>query len=185
MIQHLKYPVLTLTALLFALFVGAQPVKLEKVRDDFFGMKSSDNGALNLYFKLKPLDLSAYPVLMAYRGASSAASAGSVSGVNKKLQYFNKGREELEKAVKSKPGDVEIRFLRLATQLNAPAFLGYSGQVDADKKFIIQRLSMVGSNDPNAYFYARVADFLMDTEILSKQEIEQMSAISKKLKNKS
>jgi len=184
MIQSMKYTVLTLTALLLALLVDAQPVKLEKVRDDFFGMNSSDDGALNLYFKLKPLDLSAYPVLLAYRGASSAASAGSVSGVHKKLQYFNKGKEELEMAVKSRPGDMEIRFLRLATQLNAPAFLGYSGEVEADKKFILQRLSLVGSNDPNAYFYARVADFLLTTEIFSKQEYQELSAVSKKLKNK-
>jgi hypothetical protein len=141
--------------------LNAQPVAIEKVRDQFFDFNKEGSIALTLYKSLEKIDLSKDPVLMAYRGASSAASAGSVSGVWKKLEYFNHGKSELEKAVGMKPLDAEIRLLRLATQVNAPGFLGYSGDKKNDKAIILQTLNGVNSNHPNAYLYLRICRFML------------------------
>ena len=141
--------------------LSAQPVPIETVRDQFFNLDKREDGALALYKTLEKIDLTKDPVLMAYRGASSAASAGSVSGVWKKLEYFNRGKSELEKAVGMKPLDAEIRFLRLATQVNAPGFLGYSGDKKNDKAIILQTLTSVNSNHPNAYLYLRICRFML------------------------
>jgi hypothetical protein len=150
--------------------LSAQPVSVEKIREQYFSIQEAKDGALNLFFRLKPLDLSAYPVLLAYRGSTSAASAASVPGVNKKLQYFMNGKAELEQAVKANPGNVEIRFLRLATQVNAPAFLGYHGKVQEDKNQIINSLVQSNKNDPNAYLYFRISEFLLNSNILDAGE---------------
>lgn len=166
--------------LMFSIEAAAQALKLEKVREDFFGMNEVKDGALNLYFRLKPLDLSGNAVLMAYRGACSAASAGSVSGVQKKLKYFANGKEELELAVKQKPNDPEIRFLRLATQINAPGFLGYNSSVNDDKKLIVNALSKVQPNDPNTYLYSLIAGYLLTTELLSPSEKQIMRQVMNK-----
>jgi hypothetical protein len=154
-----------LFAFCVALFPGminlsAQPA-IEKIRDQFFAFDKEGNMALTLYRSLEKIDLTKDPVLMAYRGASSAASAGSVSGVWKKLEYFNHGKSELEKAVGMKPLDAEIRFLRLATQINAPGFLGYSGDKKNDKAIILQTLNGVNSNHSNAYLYLRICRFML------------------------
>jgi hypothetical protein len=148
----------------------AQPVPVEKVRDQFFTMDKADEGALKLYKSLEKLDLSKDAVLLAYRGASMAASAGSVNGVRKKLEYFNHGKNELEKAVGIKHLDAEIRFLRLATQVNAPGFLGYSGDKKNDKAIILQTLTSVNSNHPNAYLYLRICRFMLAHAELSNAE---------------
>jgi hypothetical protein len=148
----------------------AQAIKLDKVRQQFFEINEVKDGALNLFYRLKPLDLSGSPVLMAYRGACSAASAGSVSGVQKKLKYFNNGKDELETAVRQLPNDPEIRFLRLVTQINAPGFLGYSSNTENDKKVIVAALSKVSANDPNTYLYTLIADYLLTTDSLSSSE---------------
>jgi hypothetical protein len=161
----------------------AQVPPIEKIREQFFGMNQTKDCALNLFFRLKPLDLSASPVLLAYRGATSAAAAGSVSGVNKKLSYFSNGKSELEQAIKKSPGDVEIRFLRLATQLNAPSFLGYHSSVDQDKTMIINLLSQYKPNEPNAYLYYRISDFLLDTDILNAIERKKVVLIKEKFGN--
>lgn len=161
---------LTFISFFLSATVIAQAVKLEKVRQQFFEINEVKDGALNLYYRLKPLDLSGNPVLLAYRGACSAASAGSVSGVQKKLKYFNNGKDELERAVRQMPNDPEIRFLRLATQLNAPGFLGYSSNTDNDKKVIVAALSKVSATDPNTYLYALIADYLLTTDSLSSSE---------------
>lgn len=152
--------------LLILLFTGisqirAQQISIDKVRDQFFAWDKTEDGALKLYKLLEKADLSKEPVLLAYRGASSAASAGSVSGVRNKMAYFNRGKSELEKAVSLKHLDAEIRFLRLATQLNAPGFLGYAGDIKGDKSIIINTLNSVNGNHPNAYLYLRICRFIL------------------------
>ena len=139
----------------------SQQPALEKVREQFFAWDKTENGAFKLYNSLANADLSGDPVLLAYRGASSAAAAESVSGVRKKLEYFNRGKSELEKAVGMKHLDAEVRFLRLATQVNAPGFLGYTGDIRNDKAVIIKTMVSVGANHPNAYLYLRICRFLI------------------------
>jgi hypothetical protein len=158
-------------------------MQLEKVREQFFGMKNEKDGALNLYFRLKPLDLSTNPLLKAYRGAASAASAGSVEGVYRKLQYFNTGKSELEEAVKASPSNPEIRFLRLATQVNAPGFLGYNKDIESDKKMLINTFSSMSGTEPNAYLYYRIAGFMLDLKVLNQQEQIQITKFRKTVTN--
>jgi hypothetical protein len=152
--------------LLILIFAGisqirAQQISIDKVRDQFFAWDKTEDGALKLYKFLEKADLSKYPVLIAYRGASSAASAGCVNGVRNKLAYFNRGKSELEKAVSLKHLDAEIRFLRLATQLNAPGFLGYTSDIKGDKSIIINTLNSVNGNHPNSYLYLRICRFML------------------------
>lgn len=157
---------------------------IDNVRDQFFKMDKTKDGALKLYIELAKSDLSKNPVLLAYRGASSAASAGSVSGVWKKLEYFNRGKSELEKAVSLKPQDVEIRFVRLATQVNAPGFLGYSGNVENDKAIILKTVSNIAGNDQNVYLYQRICLSLISMDILSKEEKTVVNQAIVKLNSK-
>lgn len=155
---------LTISVVMFyfgILNLSAQPIPIEKVREQFFAWDKTEDGALKLYKILEKADLSKDPVMMAYRGASSAAAAGSVNGVRNKLAYFNRGKSELEKAVSLKHLDAEIRFLRLATQLNAPGFLGYTGDIKNDKSFIINTLKSVSASHPNAYLYLRICRFML------------------------
>ncbi len=158
----LRILILAFTAFCFGISgISAQPITIEKVREKFFTMDKTDDGALKLYSSLQTANLTKDPILLAYSGASSAAAAGSVSGVWKKLDYFNRGKRELQKAVGLKPLDVEIRFLRLATQVNAPGFLGYHEDINTDKALIINTLKSVQANHPNAYLYQRICQFML------------------------
>jgi len=161
----------------------AQQVPVDKEREQYFAMKETKDGALNLFFRLKPLDLARFPILLAYRGAASTASAGSAGGVFKKLRSFSDGRSELEQAVNLRPGDPEIRFLRLATQLNAPAFLGYNAAVEDDKNQIINSMCQLNPNDSNAYLYYRISEFLLNTTILTSEERRKVSLCKEKFRN--
>jgi hypothetical protein len=166
-----------------SLLLSAQQVAIEKIRNQYFSMNKVKEGSLNLYYMLKPLDLSKNPVMLAYRGASSAAAAGTVSGPYKKLQYFSNGKAELEKAIILLPADLEIRFLRLATQLNAPAFLGYNKDIKADVSMIVSSLSLVKPHDPNAYLYSRISDFLLQSDKLDAGERKSVILSKEKFRN--
>lgn len=153
---------------------SAQLPVLDRIRLQYFGMNQVENGALNLYFRLKDFNLAGSPILLAYRGAASAAAAGSVDGVRKKLLYFNNGKQELEQAIALRPNDAELRFLRLATQLNAPGFLGYANDIEADKKLILQAIASDSANPSNSYLYTQISTFLLNTDRLSSQERKQL-----------
>lgn len=167
-----------------SLKVSAQQFALEKVRDEFFKMDKTENGALKLYKSLENADLSKAPVLLAYRGAASASSAGTINGVLKKLEYFNRGKNELEKAVGMKHLDAEIRFLRLATQLNAPGFLGYKGEIKNDIAIIIQLFTSVNSNHPNAYLYLRICQFMLSYAELDNSDKNTVNQLIVKFNSK-
>lgn len=159
--------ILRVTLLIFTysylgiLSLNAQQMPMAKIREQFFTMDKVDEGALKLYKSLANTDLTKDPVMLAYHGASSAAAAGSVGGVWKKFEYFNRGKDELDKAIGLKPLDAEIRFLRLATQVNTPGFLNYKADIKRDKSFILQTLATVPANHPNAYLYLRICRFML------------------------
>jgi hypothetical protein len=173
----------------FILVVGiqnlnAQKVSVEDAREQYFAMDKSGAGALKLYKTLENADLSKNPVMLAYRGAASAAAAGSANGVRKKLEFFNRGKGELDKAAGMKPLDAEIRFLRLATQVNAPGFLGYTSDIKSDKTLIINTLSSVPANHPNAYLYQRICSFMLSHANLEAAEKTTVNQLLVKFKPK-
>lgn len=53
-----------------------------------------------------------------------------------KWSYFTTGRDMLEKEIKKNSANVEMRFLRLMIQENAPSIVGYSAQIGEDAKLI-------------------------------------------------
>lgn len=75
-------------------------------------------------------------IYLAYLGGLQAIWANHTINPISKLQTFNKGKNNLEKAVKMMPDDIEIRFIRLSVQRNAPRFLGYYPQIKEDEEFI-------------------------------------------------
>lgn len=148
-------------SVLFVQIAIGQSVSIDKAREMYFGMDESGKKALQLYQALEKSEIGTNFVLIAYKGASKAAAAGAVDGIRSKLAYFSDGKEMLEKAVAAKPLDAEIRFLRLATQLNAPSFLGYTGEIETDKKLVMNTMNLVAASHPNQYLYQQICNFLL------------------------
>ena len=62
--------------------------------------------------------------------------AGIINGAGKKLNLFKAGRKKLEAEIKKDSSNVELRFLRLMTQENAPGILGYKNELQTDREYI-------------------------------------------------
>lgn len=80
---------------------------------------------------------------MAYLGALETIWAKYVGNPFSKLSTFNKGKEKLEKAVKNAPDNLEIRYLRLSVQKNAPSILGYDKAIKTDAEFLRKNIGRV------------------------------------------
>lgn len=75
-------------------------------------------------------------VLFAYLGGLETVWAKHIINPISKLKTFNKGKRKIELAIQKEPENVEIRFIRLSVQKNAPSFLGYNKNIKEDLVFI-------------------------------------------------
>lgn len=81
---------------------------------------------------------------LAYLGALQTIWANHVFNPMGKLSTFNVGKKNIELAVKKEPRNVELRFIRLSVQKNAPSFLGYNSNIQEDTEFIVKNRRQVG-----------------------------------------
>lgn len=75
-------------------------------------------------------------LFLAYLGGLQTIWANHVFSPISKLNTFNQGKKNIEKAIASDKDNAEIRFIRLSVQKNAPSFLGYNSMIKTDKAFL-------------------------------------------------
>lgn len=76
------------------------------------------------------------PVHLAYLGGLQTIWANHVINPLAKLRTFKEGRIKIEKAVVKDPLSVDVRYIRLSVQKNAPSFLGYNKNIKEDVQFL-------------------------------------------------
>jgi hypothetical protein len=118
-------------------------------------------------------------LLLAYAGATEAASAPCIKGAFKKLEYFSRGKKNLEKAVQTSPKNTEIRFLRFATQANIPSFIEYNN-LDEDKPIILKQLPVLLADEKLNTFWLRASDFMLKSGKLNKEEEKTVKSLNEK-----
>jgi len=132
-----------LFVVLVASSVSSYALDLEYLRKNY--SKAVDDKALCKSLMEKLSKETTSDVHKAYLGGLMTIWANHVSGVVAKLNSFNLGKEVIEKAVKSNPDNVEIRFIRFSVQKNCPSFLGYNKNIAADKKFLKENQNAITS----------------------------------------
>lgn len=123
---------------------GAAAEKVEDVRTSYIRSVADKDLCKAMILKLEPQQTGS-GILRAYLGAFNAVWASHVFNPVTKLKSFNKGKKYIEAAVKEEPGNIEIRFIRLSVQKSCPFFLGYSGQIQEDTKFIHANIGQINS----------------------------------------
>lgn len=79
-------------------------------------------------------------LLTVYKGATYAIKAKNQWNPFSALRLLGKSIKTMDEAVKKSPSNLEIRFIRFAVQKNIPSYLGYSDNVDEDKKYLIKNI---------------------------------------------
>ncbi|WP_138090688.1 hypothetical protein [Sphingobacterium daejeonense] len=85
------------------------------------------------------------PINLGYLGGLQTIWANHVFNPINKLKTFKEGKNNIEKAIKLDPENVELRFIRLSIQKNAPLFLGYNSNINSDKEFIKSNQKTISS----------------------------------------
>lgn len=103
----------------------------------------------------------------AYRGALTMKKAGFEKGVKSKVKTFKEGGGLLEEEIKSNPGNVEFRFLRLTIQENAPKILKYNKQLEEDRQAIIAGFSKLDGD-----LKAVITNYAKDSKVLKAADLK-------------
>lgn len=82
---------------------------------------------------------------LAYLGGFQAIWANHVFSPISKLSTFNKGKKNIEKAIKKEPDNAEYRFIRLSIQKNIPSVLGYKSNIKEDTEFLKNNQNQIKS----------------------------------------
>lgn len=62
--------------------------------------------------------------------------ANHVSNPITKLEYFKRGKANLESVIAQHPFEIELRYLRYSIQRECPSFLRYNNALENDLKFL-------------------------------------------------
>ena len=173
----MKQFILVISLLIY--FTGySQGVSLSEARAIFFSAGKDPSAMLRLYKLMNVKGQNLVPVLLAYRGASTAASSGEVNGVLNKFNLFKRGKADLEQAILFDPKNPEIRFLRLATQTNAPGFLFYKSDIVEDKKIVLEGLPGILAKETDRPTAMNIAKSLSGFKCLSAREKQIVNQLS-------
>ena len=166
--------VVHLTFMIFIMVAGySQSLSLDEIRHQFFEGWEGACGAKSLADKLESVETESDPVIMAYRGAAESTLANCEFFPWNKLKQFNRGKEQLERAVKLDPDNYEIRFIRFTVQSNIPSFLNYDN-LKEDKKIILESLTLqLYQSNPDDFCYT-VMSILMNSDLLTQKEKDKL-----------
>lgn len=168
-----------LTLCVFGIF--AQPTSLpeiDEVRGRFYKSVQSETEAKAFYQELNAAIGSLPPLYQGYLGASEALLAKHSWNPYKKLDYLKQSQITLAKAIEQLPHDLELRFLRFSIQHYLPSFLGASGDIEEDKRVIIQQLQLKNYKKQPTALVKNVINFLIESKRCSKEQEKFLSDLS-------
>jgi len=125
-----------ISIVLFIAFLGVS-VQLSEVREMYPQAANDEGITKKLFDELSFVTNKENAVLIGYKGASYTLMAKYTPKVKEKKEFFKTGIELMEYAIAKEPDNIELRFLRLTVQENAPKFLKYQTRLKEDKKFIL------------------------------------------------
>jgi len=162
-------PVLIFISTLF--FISTDSTK-QNIRTMYAKSVESKQTAQNLLAVLEKQEQSAF--VIGYAGATKMVLAKHVFNPFTKLNYFNTGKRMLNKAIAKDNNNVELVFLRYATQVSAPSILGYNSDIDADKKQILKGLN---NNKLDEALSKTIISFMIRQE-LTPEEKQQLTGLA-------
>ena len=111
--------------------------------------------------------------ILAYQGALEAIMTKTTWNIFKKMSYLNKSEESFKRAVKLALNDIEIRFMRLAVQYEIPEYLGYSRDMESDRKFIVQNIASFKAQSIPIALWQQIVGFMFRSKLFTPSEIEK------------
>lgn len=131
-----------------------------------FEQASLNEGNNQKLLQLANENLIESPVFIGYKAAATMIMAKFTLNPFSKLQYFNNGKDLLEKAIQEHPAEIELIFIRYTIQCNTPAMLNYSFAIQSDKQLLLSSLPTLKDQDLKQHIsrYLKTSPYLTPSE---------------------
>lgn len=173
MLQHIRFRSLLLFFVLSTVQSNAGPILL----DDFKNIKVAVHRAIessavtdSLYLALKS-ERAENPLIVAYMGTLEALKAKHSWNPYNKLRYVSLSQKTMKKAVDRDPNNLEIRFMRFTIQHYTPAFLGFSKDLEEDRKAIVRQFRNKKFGLADQALIKNMATFMIQSDRCLKEEL--------------
>jgi|GEM_PF-461937 len=163
----MKIEKLTLCSLVLLLIISLQAAHSQPVasRARVYGLlKAGDADAITA--ELDKLKDSPWKQKEGYQGALLMKKAGLLKKPKEKLNTFKEGRIKLETAIANNTSDVELHFLRLIIEENAPKVVKYKADLAADREMIIKHYKEMPAVAQEA-----LADYVKTSKVLHPSDL--------------
>ncbi len=110
-------------------------------------------------------------LVIAYIGTLEALKAKHSWNPYNKLKFVGQSQKTLQNAVEKEPHNIEIRFMRFSIQHFTPAFLGFSKELDLDRKEIVKLLKKKSFGLADATLISNIAKFMIDSKRCSPADL--------------
>jgi hypothetical protein len=148
----------------------ADEIDVVLLRQLFYDAATKESAATRLIKLLEHVNDDSEALLIGYKGVSQLIAAKYALNPITKYNRFNKGKRDIETAVKKDPAQLEIRFLRFTIQTNLPAFLGYNQFISTDKKILINAVS----NISDAKLKKNIVNYLLASKYCTPADIKKL-----------
>jgi len=147
---------------------SAQQLDLNKIRVDFSRAVKEEELCKD---HLESLRKSANTVTeQGYLAVYEMILAKHVSNPFKKMSHFKAGKNKLEKLIQKDKSNVELRFIRLSIQAHIPSYLGYSGNIQEDKKYLCDNLYKMNDEKTQLLVY----NYMKGANIFTEDELKKL-----------
>lgn len=165
------------TLLILYTFIGNISMNtLSEIRKDFMASADDKAFACRLQQLTDAQDFQHDPLMEGYKGVSLIMDCKYENNPFSKLADFRTGKKYIEEAIDAQPGNAELHFLRYTVQTNAPSWLGYHGNMAADKAVLMSYLAVKDNKDPELYHM--ISDYMLQSGYCSHEEIMKIKSVN-------
>lgn len=138
-------------------FFTLSPPETSEVREAYRHAASSQEKAEQLYKNLEAITESDNALLLGYKGAAATILAKYAKSAKAKTGLFKEGKKLIEQAITANPENIELRYIRLSVQENAPKIVRYNKEISEDKQFILDHYSAIKNAEIKKYIQGFVS----------------------------
>jgi hypothetical protein len=171
--KHMKFRFL----LLFFIFSSVHSNAKSIVFDEYKNIKVAVHRAIesshvtdSLYLALRSRS-SQNSLIVAYIGTLEALKAKHSWNPYNKIKYVSLSQKTMKKAVELDPNNLEIRFMRFSIQHHTPAFLGFSKDLEEDRRAIYSQFKNRKFASADTDLIRNMAKFMIETDRCLNEEL--------------
>jgi len=121
------------------------------------------------------------PLILAYIASVEALKAKHTWNPFSKHEYMKSFGKMMNEAVSKMPENIEIRYLRYNIEFNVPSYLGYSPNLEEDRKHIIDLFLKKKFTSSSKKLITDVYTFMVQSKSVSADEKLKMEKVLRSL----